>query len=307
MNRNTEYLWDGYGLYQYSNNGLILTGVSGNQDRISYAIKEGTVCIQKYAFKNMTHLEIITIPSSLKEIEEEAFIHGNRNIYFDIAEDNPFFTFQDHMLIDKRDKKLLFYTGNEKTVRIPETVECIASEAFRACPSEVIVFHDHMKEIHPDALTGCRLKKAVFTSKEAELYFPYRDIRMRQYMLEGFGKNHQIFDFARYDEALLSGFMEADRIREISARLLYPYHLSKENEERFREILEDNLVYAVMASGEDNDAETIIRLTKCHVIHEENIDMVLETLHSLQDLECYAVMLDYKNTNMKKQAFDFTL
>lgn len=307
MNRNTEYLWDGYGLYQYSNNGLILTGVSGNQDRISYAVKDGTVSIKKYAFKNMTHLEVITIPSSLKAIEEEAFIHGDRNLYFDIAEDNPVFIFQDHMLIDKRDKKLLFYTGNEKTVRIPVNVENIASEAFRACPSEVIVFHDHIKEIHPDALTGCRLKKAVFTSKEAEIYFPYRDIRMRQYMLEGFGRNHYIFDFARYDEALLSGFMESDRIREISARLLYPYHLSKENEERFREILEDNLVYAVMASGEENDSDTLIRLTKCHVIHEENIDMVLETLHSLQDLESYAVMLDYKNTTMKQQAFDFTL
>jgi hypothetical protein len=296
---------DGYGIYLESDAGMELIGVRKDEERIAYALQPGTVRISRDAFANMRNLEVLKLPSSLEEIEEGAFSHGNRNVHF-MLENNPYFTDQDGCLYDVRRRKLIVYTLDAEEIHLPEGCRIIGREAFRGCTSEALYIGDEIQEIHEEALTTCLLDRAVFTSWHARVYFPHRDIRMRQHMLEGFG-HHGIFDFDRYDQDLMAGFIEHERMKEIAARLKWPYHLSREAEERFRVLLDHEYLNAVLASGEAGDLQTIGWYCDTGIINQDNVDGCLEALHTLPDLEPYAVLSEYRNTRWKGDSFDFSI
>ena len=93
------------------------------------SIPDNVTSIADYAFANASLLEQITIPKSVTEIGEGAFstCSSLRKIYIT---DNSLFVFDDMMLIDVKNKKLLAYFGNETLLWLPDTIEAIGANAF---------------------------------------------------------------------------------------------------------------------------------------------------------------------------------
>ena len=295
---------DGYGIYLINENGKELIGVREDDDKISYSIETDTVKICRDAFRKAKHLEVIEIPASVRTIEENAFSHGPRDLNFICRSDA--FLYEDGFLIDLARHTLLLYTGSASEIRIPETVEIIGREAFRSCLTDTIMLGETIREIHEDAFTTCRMERVSFSKWNAYVYFPQKDIRLRQHMLDGFGRNG-LFDFARYDNDLSAGFIEDERMKMIAARLKWPLHLTKETEQKFRALIAGHLDAAVRAVGEADDIMTMKMFLETDLINQNNIEECLETLHSLKDLEAYAYVSDYQNQHFHKQEFDFDI
>jgi hypothetical protein len=299
-----ECTTDGYGIYLIHETGNELIGVREDEDKLSYSVQKGTKKICARAFARMKHLEVLELPSSLESIEEDAFCNGPRDLQ--IINHSRYLDYQDGFLILPATGTLLLYTGNAAEIILPDNVSIIGKGAFRSCVTETIVLGDAIKEIHEDAFTTCRMECVSFTRWHAYVYFPKKDIRLRQHMLDGFG-NHGIFDFERYDTDLLAGFMEDERMRMIAARLKWPYHLSKENEERFHAILEKDIEAVCRCTGAAQDTFTLKLLLETHVIHPDNIERCLSALHELDDLEAYAFVDDYQNSHQIHKEFDYDI
>jgi hypothetical protein len=295
---------DGFGIYLINEKGKELIGVRENDDKIAYTIEKDTVKICKKAFDRLKHLEALEIPSSVETIEENAFSNGPRDLH--IINHSSALSYEDGFLIDQGTSTLILYTGNAEEIIIPPSVSILGRASFRSCLTKTIVLGDTVKEIHEDAFTTCRMERFSFTKWNAYVYFPQKDIRLRQHMLDGFGQNG-IFDFARYDNDLLAGFIEDDRMKMIAARLKWPYHLTKENEEKFRTLIQKHLAAALQSIGSANDLFTLKLFLEDTLINENNIEESLEALHALDDLESYAYVSDYQNQHFNKKEFDFEI
>lgn len=270
----------------------------------TYQIPEGTEIIHEPDLKDHVH-EYIIIPSSVKKIDEGSFAHGRQPMMI-ACSTTPFYSMQDHFLIENQTGKLMTYAGNAKVIHVPAGTSVIASWAFYECTADRIIFPDEITEIHENALTTCRIREVVFSFSNAHIFFPQKDIRLRQYLLEGFGRNG-MFDFARYDDAIYAGYMEPERIREITARLNWPYCLSEENALDFRKILQNHLKEAVRQLGMVHDMDTIHWLCDLSLITPENEEEILQVLHTLPDLDAYMDLSLYLNRNSTGQSFDFSI
>lgn len=295
---------DGYGIYLLNEHGKELIGVRENDDLLSYEVEDGTWKICARAFEKMKHLEVLSFPASLQKVEEDAFSNGPRD--FHIINHSDQIIYEEDFLIDPATKTLLFYTGHAMDIVIPSSIHIIGRQAFRSCNTETIELGDNIGEIHEDAFTTCRMERVSFRKGKAYVYFPQKDIRLRQHMLEGFG-NNGIFDFARYDNDLLAGFMEDERMKMIAARLKWPLHLSQEVEEKYRSLVQKNIVSAVQCVGNAQDMFTMKLFLETQIIRPENVEECLEALHALDDLEAYAYVSDYQNKYFIKQDFDFDI
>lgn len=249
--------------------------------------------------------DIIEIPSGIEKIEEGAFAHGSGRIMIHM-EDNPYYSCKDDYLIEKKTGRLIAYTGTDGEIKMPLSVKIIGKWAFYECHAEKVIFAKEIREIHKDAFTTCLLKEAVFPFWNAHVFFPERDIRLRQHMLEGFGLNG-MFDFQRYDEDLAAGFIEPERIREITARIKWPHALTETMKERFWSVLEANFVGVLEELGRIDDEEVLIWLCEVKLINEENMDNALEVLHSLKNLSAYIFLSKYRNSRPEYRDFDFSL
>lgn len=295
---------DGYGIYLINEAGKELIGVREDDDRILYSIENDTVRICTNAFAKMKHLEVIELPASLVKIEENAFSHGPRDLHF--INHSLHISYENDFLMDLKTHAILFYTGHEQQIILPADAEVIDREAFRGCTADTIEISDQIREIHEDAFTTCRMARVSFTRWKAYVYFPQKDIRLRQHMLAGFGMQG-IFDFERYDNDLLAGFIEDERMKMIAARLKWPLHLKKETEEKYRALLTNSLASAVRCVGEAGDLFTLQLLLETKIIHQNNIEECLEVLHAFNDLEPYAYVSDYQNKHFVKKEFDFDI
>lgn len=269
-----------------------------------YHVPPGTEILLKHDLKDHVH-QIIELPSSLQIIEEGSFAYGNEPMKIQF-EGNSVFSFRDHFLTEKSSGKMLTYSGNENLIQVPESVHSISSWAFYECAPDRIIFPDEIPEIHHDAVTTCRVKEAVFSFQNAHVFFPIKDIRMRQYMLEGFGMNG-MFDFQRYDEALSAGYIEPERIREITARLKWPYALSSENMNLFSRTVQNHLREIVTVLGKAKDFNTLHWLSDLNFINEKNQEEVLKTLHLLPDLDAYMDLSRYLHETQKNSTYDFSI
>ncbi len=87
--------------------------------------------ISRNAFRN--NLKTLTIPKSIKNIEEEAFSDCVDMIEFKVDENNPYFSNDEHGALFNKDKSVLirFPTGSSLTeYKVPNTVKTIKKYAF---------------------------------------------------------------------------------------------------------------------------------------------------------------------------------
>lgn len=254
----------------------------------------------------LEHLDdTILIGPSVTSIVEGAFAHGQKPMKI-VFKENPFFTISNGLLVDEREKKILSFNGNQKVVRIPSFIHSIGSWAFYECAVDQIIFEAEISNIHAYAFSTCCLKEAVFPFEETHIFFPQRDIRLRQYMLEGFGENG-MFDFEKYDEGIAAGYIEPERMREITARLKWPYALSSKHQERYRKIFRDHFEEAVQAIGRADDLEVLKWLSELNIINSDNSSEALKALHALKNLHAYMEFSRFLNKSNVNNTFDFTI
>lgn len=271
----------------------------------SYRFEEGTEVIHENDLMEHLDCEEIVIPASVAWIEEGSFAHGYQKRKI-ILENNPHYVCRDGFFVDKRTNCLLSYNGEGQSPKVPAGIKMIGSWAFYECHIVKLVFSSEIDDIHQDAFTTCVMEEAVFPFWQADIFFPQRDIRLRQHMLEGFGMNG-MFAFDRYDEGLLAGFIEPERIKEITARLKRPYRLSEQNRDIFKQVLEMNFTGVMEELGRINDCRTLTWLGDVGILNEENVELGLEVLHSLKDMNAYVFLSEYKNRRWPHDSFDFSL
>lgn len=269
-----------------------------------YIVPEGTKILRKNDLAGHENNRIV-LPSSLKKIEEGAFSHGSKLMSVRFS-GNDFYTFENGFLIERKTGSLTAYLGHASVIQIPDEICMIESWAFYECQADRIVFPKAIDEIHEEAFTTCRIREAFFAMWNAHIFFPKTDIRLRQYLLGLFGQN-EMFDFARYDEGIAAGYLEPDRLREITARLKWPYALSEEYEEDYRKVLGGNLNKIVTVLAAAGDLETLHWLCDLDVINSENKEEVLTVLHSFSDLHAYMDLCRYMKKTNKDSFFDFSI
>ncbi len=156
---------DAFAYSSIINNGLSHLSISDNCKKIGAR-----------AFKN-ANLQTIDIPSSVREIGDEAFqcsgatlvIHGDTNLgenvapNIKIADGNQAFTIYANMLMTADKKRVLKYLGDgiDTEIIFPETTERIDSNAFRGAENiEKIKLNKGLKSIGSYAFWLTRIKTA---------------------------------------------------------------------------------------------------------------------------------------------------
>lgn len=249
--------------------------------------------------------ELIIIPPSVQRIEEGSFAHGKQQMRI-LLRDNPYYTYDHHFLIENHTRKLIAFTGDDEVIHVPAHLSSISKWAFYELIADQVIFSDEIQEIHENAFTTCRIKEAVFPFWNAHLFFPDKDIRLRQYLWEGFGI-HGMFDFSRYDEGIVAGYMEPERIKEMTARLKWPYALSEEYADDYRQTLQKHLNEVLKQLAGIQDIQTIFWLCDLQIINQHNQEDALKILHSQNDLSVYMELSRYLHDTGRNQSFDFSI
>ena len=133
-------------------------------------LPESLIAIHTDAFKNCCNLTSVTIPAGVSEIEEKAF---PPNVELDISPDNPHFSYQDHVLYDKKGNPLFstssvlpgvteikdfFFAerGDLTEFTVPDGVVSIGDRAFEDCSNLVsVTLPDSLVSIGKGAFRRC--------------------------------------------------------------------------------------------------------------------------------------------------------
>lgn len=70
---NPNYFSDGYGLYEKHPEGYVLVAVRAEDERETYEVASGTVCIARHAFEGQMYIRNVVLSEGVNRIEEEAF------------------------------------------------------------------------------------------------------------------------------------------------------------------------------------------------------------------------------------------
>lgn len=112
---------------------LIAYPIGKNVD--NYIIPDGITFIEKKAFMEC-ELTSVTISSSVKAIEKEAFSSSNKLKEFIVSDENPYYSSIDGVLVSKDKSRLIVYpSGRGGDYVVPETILSIDAKAFTGCSS----------------------------------------------------------------------------------------------------------------------------------------------------------------------------
>ena len=103
----------------------------GKEDS-QYKIPDTVTSIQKLAFSNNTWIENLEIPQTVTQIETSAFRSCNSLKAINVAEENPNYSSNEGILLNKDKTELIWYPSKkeDKSYVVPETVKTIKEYAF---------------------------------------------------------------------------------------------------------------------------------------------------------------------------------
>ena len=100
----------------------------------SVVIKHGVTNVGLYTFQDCSNITSISIPASVKVIDDSAFKWGTTNLEkIEVDSNNKDYTTVDGVLYDKKVSYLYFCPQAKKDISIPNTVQHIDSFAFYKC------------------------------------------------------------------------------------------------------------------------------------------------------------------------------
>ena len=113
------------------------------QRKETVSVPDGVEYISIYAFRAQDFFDVITLPDSVTEIAEGAFMGCPNLCEFIISPNNPYFSYEDGILYGKNKTQILFCRGDkEGDVHIPDSVIEICDWAFACCDIQSITIPD---------------------------------------------------------------------------------------------------------------------------------------------------------------------
>ncbi len=286
---------DGYGIYEQTEEGYILTGVDQSDERSEYEIIKGTVAIANDAFKGVGTLKKITIPASLKTIPEGALSNGegwaSKNKGIDeiiIDKENSHFMQEGDCfceVLEDGNLRLLRVTGSNLRVIIPKNVTLIGKRAFLD-----------------------RLVEEVYIEKtDVTIYFPTEHTYYLRRLLANFGENSEIYDFNVYDNFLLEDSFNPQRLKMACGRINQTYGITNAERDKLKNHLNKYFTDIMKTCETKADESTLTALATAGFFTESNIDDAMKMLNESDRRDLLAWMLDYKNDNFARAEADFSI
>ena len=286
---------DTYGKYIEENGRLILESTDPEKERREYAIRPGTYGIAADAFEGQPGLEKLIIPASLECIPEGSLSNGGgwasdqKGISdIEIDPDNTRFVLKGCCFCEKQangELKLLRVTGKEENVTVPPEVTVIGKDAFYDC-----------------SVLSVYLKGPGVT-----IWFPKDHGYYLKKLLEGFGKNGKLYDFAEYDRFLCGDHFNPQRIRMIRTRSCSGYDLPSDTAEQLKKNMrlhEEEVFEGVADRGTE---ETLEDLAASDFFTEENIDRFTDRINRTDRKDLLVWLMNYRNSCFKGAGFDFSI
>lgn len=312
------YETDGYGLFRKTEDGQkILEMVEPEDEREFYVVPEGVTAIADGAFENQEYISAIHLPESLKKIEEGALANMRRNFSDDkgirtitVEAGNPFFFSTDsgfYRRLPEGGLELLRYTGRLSDVKLREDIREIGTAAFLHTDVEKITFTVMPDKIYPDAFMDCKIREICFEKTGFTMYLPATSTYLQKKTVAGFGKNGKLYDFSVYDAVAMDEPVNYEKILMILCRLKNPVDLSEEQEQYFRNLLTEKMNTVLNYLLDKQDIDGVRFLAELGFFTADNIDGLIERFNRSEDKQVLAILMDYKNTFLGNQEFDFSL
>jgi len=111
-------------------------------------------------------------------------------------------------------------------------------------------------------------------------------------------------DYKRYDDNFrVAMALESEKTAQEIAinRLMYPYQLSKEADEKYRQYIEKNLIAILNRFISEEDMERIEFLGTLNMFREDNIDELLEIAYRSEKPAVTGYFMDYKHKNFRRE------
>lgn len=288
---------DSYGKYGRDAEGkLVLLVVDASDAREAYSVQEGCAAIAADAFSEQPRLSALRIPASLREIPEGAL--SNSGSWADAEKGicrvdpdpaNPVFFADEwgfYQKLPEGSVKLLLAFLEEKqgTARIGSAVSRIGDKAFYGRP----------------------VKKVCFQAENTVYTFPSHAY-FREVLLDSFGKNGKLYDFAQYDAFLLRSHFNGERLRMLCDRLTQPTDLSEEMRGRLLAHVRDNIPAVMEALQKEYAAAELLYLLEAGVFTEECVTQAIEIVNQSDRRELLTYLMDYRHEHFAPAEFDFSI
>lgn len=152
-NKSPFFVFKDGALYNKEMTRLIYYSIEDKQT--TFNVPEGVISISKHAFYNSKNLEKITVPKTVKIMENNPFSNCPN---LTIENNSPHFIMKDGALYNKNMTTLFYYENknNAKSIIIPEGVKIIGRHSFFNCKNlEYISIPNSVKIIGYNPFTGC--------------------------------------------------------------------------------------------------------------------------------------------------------
>ena len=146
----------------YSGNGQnVVIPETIKLDDVTYTVDS----ISSKAFEYNTNIKTITIPSTITEIEKEAFVDCPNLTAIKVSDDNPNYSSQDGALYNKDKTELIYVPEGLNDISIANSTETIAESAFLNSNISAVKIPDKVKKICNYAFGNCKNLKEIVVPK----------------------------------------------------------------------------------------------------------------------------------------------
>lgn len=331
---------DGGGIYK----GSELIAISPFFKEDSYNVRPGTKAIRRHAMMNCTGLKTVTLPESCESLGEGAFFvqtdpehslsssemlngsgkrlsvktYGNGHI---IKNDWGIYTVSD----DGRDSTLIYLDCSDPGRAGEMTAEEIKAGICRIIPEGtrlVRIGEDACRMAHlmglyiPDSVTVSGIGQNAFldnpisealTGNDGDsIEFPADHTALMNELLDGFGRNNQIYDYSNYDKAIMDGAWDRGKLSMALSRL-NGRNIPSDINEKISGKIRRSIDYITDLMISSSDLGIMHGLLDGGFYKKEDLDRAAENASRQGATEILTLVLDYSHRHFSSDDFDYSI